>query len=477
MLVALAALLAAPAAHAGSIATAGVVGGIDGSSAVGNVAAIHWNPAAIATVPGVRAMVDGTAMFVRVDATATRNGGIDPNTGAPYETAKARVTVPNAFVGATWQVVPDRLTLGLGVTDAFVGGADYGASEDPQGNGLEPPFTGHQRYHAVKTSIITAQIRPAVGVTVVDGLHVGGTLGIQYNMLNALTSSDILGTEGLDPAEVAAGTNDNPYAYDSVLEGEARGWTLGWSAGIFFDKFEKAQVGFSWDHSAPFSATGDGTVTVPAALATTGERLPVSAKVSFDQTMPDIARLFVNSQVNKKLNVGAGVEYQMWNACCGGKDGDLKIGVTNAQGNAIGPDDGVSTTISPTQYNPRRLWNSGSYHALAGFKPAKQWWTGIRLSYNQNAVPDYAVSPANLDFESWGGVVGARYKVGKDSKFVVGLNYTKYFLTTREVTTSAWNLQDGDSRYSPSLPYKTSANGTYSGAVDGVNLRLAFNFK
>jgi long-subunit fatty acid transport protein len=477
MLVALAALLAAPAAHAGSISTAGVVGGIDGSAAVGNVAAIHWNPAAIATVPGVRGMVDGTAMFVRVDATATRNGGIDPNTGAPYETAKARVTVPNAFLGATWQVVPDRLTLGLGVTDAFVGGADYAASEAPNGGDPEPPFTGHQRYHAVQTSIITAQIRPAVGVTVVEGLHLGGSLGIQYNMLNALTSSDILGTEGLDPAEVAAGTNDNPYAYDSVLEGEARGWSLGWSAGIFFDKFKKAQVGFSWDHAARFTATGDGTVTVPAALATTGERLPVNAKISFDQTMPDVARLFVNSQVNKKLNLGAGVEYQMWNVCCGGPDGDLEIGVTNQQGNAIGPDDGVSTSISPTQYNPRRLWNSANIHALAGFKPARKWWTGIRLSYNQNAVPDYAVSPANLDFESWGGVLGARYKMGKDDRFIVGLNYTKYFLTTREITTSAWNLQDGDSRYSPSLPYKTSANGTYSGATDGINLRLAFNFK
>ena len=70
-----------------------------------------------------------------------------------------------------------------------------------------------------------------------------------------------------------------------------------------------------------------------------------------------------------------------------------------------------------------------------------------------------------------------RYRMGKDSKVVLGLNYTKYFLVTREITTSAWNRQDGDSRYSPALPYKTSANGTYSGAVDGVNLRLAVNFK
>ena len=73
-------------------------------------------------------------------------------------------------------------------------------------------------------------------------------------------------------------------------------------------------------------------------------------------------------------------------------------------------------------------------------------------------------------------MLGARYKMGEKGKVVLGLNYAKYFLVTREVTTSAWNLQDGDSRFSPSLPSKTSTNGTYSGATDGVNIRLAFNF-
>ena len=142
-----------------------------------------------------------------------------------------------------------------------------------------------------------------------------GSLGVQ--LLNALTSSDNLGTEGLDPGEVAAGTNENPYAFDSVLEGEARGWSLGWSAGVFFDKYEKAQVGFAYDRAAPFTATGDGTVTVPAALSTTGERLPVSAKVSFDQTMPDTARLFINSKI-KGTEPRCGHRMQMWNVCCGG---------------------------------------------------------------------------------------------------------------------------------------------------------------
>jgi long-subunit fatty acid transport protein len=466
----LASLLVSAPAFAGSITAPGVIAGPDSSAAVGNVGAIHWNPAAIATVKGVHTVIDANMMFVRVDATATRNGGIDPNTGEKYKVAQARVQVPVALIGATWQVVPDRLTLGVGLTDGFVGGADYSASEPEK-----PPYQGHQRYHAVTTKIITAQIRPAVGLTVVDGLHLGGTLGIQYNRLDALAASNILGTEGLSPGEVAAGTHDDPYSYDSVLSGSATGWTLGWSAGVFFDKFEKAQLGFAWDHAAPFHAEGEGAVDIPVALSVSGEPITVPAKVTFDQTMPDIARLFIHSKLNEKWTAGAGVEYQLWNVCCGDAEGDLTIGLTNKSGQAIGSADGVSTDISATQINPRRLWNSANFHLLSSVKPSDKSWLGIRLGYNQNAVPDYAVSPANLDFENVGVMLGGRYKVG--GPFVVGLNYSKFFLFERNITTSAWNLQDGNAAFSPALPYKTSTNGTYSGAVDGVSVRLAMAFK
>ena len=34
-----------------------------------------------------------------------------------------------------------------------------------------------------------------------------------------------------------------PYSTDAILEGETTGSHLGWTAGIFFDKYEKAQPG------------------------------------------------------------------------------------------------------------------------------------------------------------------------------------------------------------------------------------------
>ena len=69
------------------------------------------------------------------------NGGIDPNTEAPYDLAAADAVVPVFYLGATYKVIPDRLAVGFGITDSFVGGGDYSGSEDNP-----PPYTGHQRY-------------------------------------------------------------------------------------------------------------------------------------------------------------------------------------------------------------------------------------------------------------------------------------------------------------------------------------------
>jgi len=87
-------------------------------------------------------------------------------------------------------------------------------------------------------------------------------------------------------------------------------------------------------------------------------------------------------------------------------------------------------------------------------------------------VPDYAVSPSNLDFQNVGFSLGGRFRPVE--KMSIGLAYTKYFLITREITDSAWDLRNGDTRFSPELPYKAGTNGTYKGNVDTLGVRFAF---
>jgi long-subunit fatty acid transport protein len=248
-------------AFAGSIAAPAVVGGIDASSTTVSPVAIHWNPGALGAAAGFEMLFDTQVSVVRVQATATRNGGIDPNTNEPYRTATAEAEVPVFVLGLTYRLpesVPylgDRLTLGLSAMDTFVGGGDYTSSEvDADGNPAEtPPYTSHQRYAGINTKIITLKVTPALGFTVMDGLHIGGGFSYVADVLQALQASDTLGSEGV-------GTS--PYAGDSILEASGTGSHTTWNAGVFFNRYEKFQVGLAYSAPGSFHAEGDANVSV-----------------------------------------------------------------------------------------------------------------------------------------------------------------------------------------------------------------------
>ncbi len=464
---AFAALLMPSTATAASIGASGYPGGPDSSAATANVGAIHYNPAAIAATEGVQVMLDGYASFVRVDATATRNDGIDPNTGEPYDVAMARVMVPVGLIGATWKVIPDRLALGVGVIDAFVGGGDYTAGEPD----LEAPWESHQRYAGVSTAIITLHAIGAVGVTVVDGVHVGGSFKTIIDKVDAIQASDPLGNEGQSV--------DGPYMGDTVLEIHGSGHHYGWAAGVFVDRWELLQVGASYTHNGVFRAEGEGSVSVPNWL---GGGQP-DALVTFEMPLPPIVHVWANSQVNDKLKVGAGWEYQMWNQAAGTHEGDIFIGITSTDGDALGedPEDGITgLTVATEQYSPRRLWNASNFMASVGYQATDEIWLGGKAGYHQNAVPDYAVSATNIDSESVGGQLAFRYQVAEP--LVVGISYAKYFLFDREITNSAWDVRDEeatayrDEYFSPKNPYKASGNGLYTAKADMVGMRVDMKF-
>lgn len=459
------ALISAPAL-AGSISTAGIMGGVDAGAATSNVAAIAYNPAALGGADGFQIMVDGQATFVRLDVTTTRNGGIDPNTGVAYKPASAFAIVPNAVIGFTWEAIDDRLRVGFAAYDPFVGGGDYTGTE----TGTAPPYTGHQRYHIIDTTILTLALEPAVAVTIVDGFHVGGGVGYSIDSISVYQASDPLGSEGVKADQIGMSPPDDPYAMDTYLSGKASGGHLIWNAGLFIDKWDYLRVGLSYAGGGQFTTEGEGSVVVPQDLSTIEGGVEVPTLLSVEFPLPAVARLYLDSQISDKVNLGLGVDYQMWNVCCGEEDGDIAIGLTNQSGGAVGPDDGVTIEIATEQYGPRRLWNSMNLVQLGGVQVNEDLWTGWRLMYNQNAVPDYAVSPSNLDFENVGVGLGARYNI--TGPLTVGLNYTKYFLFTREITSSAWDLRDGNPRFSPELPYKAGTNGSYGGAVDSVGLRV-----
>ena len=478
--VALASLFLSSSAIAGSIQAPGVIAGPDSGPTTPNPAAAYYNPGALGAAKGLQTMFDVQVAAVRVDVDAWRNDGIDPNTGKPYDTATARVVAPVMFLGASYEILEDQLTAGLALTMPFLGGGDYTSGEEEGA----PPYTSHQRYFGVNTKVITGQVIPAVSYTPVQdwGLHVG--VGMTYTIdIFKITKNSFF----------KMGSPDAPYSSDPLLKGETSGSHLGWTAGLFWDKYEKVQLGLSYTSGGRFNGEGEGSVSFPTALTNEDGPLEVDALLAIEMNLPEIWRMSVNSQINEKFNIGATLDHYRWNACCGDEDGDIKVTLTDTDGDPIaqeGEDLGngkvgkypIQTSVNETIYSPRRLWDASNFTLFAGYQANYNIWLGGRVAYNQNAVPDYAVSPTNLDFENAGFQIGTRYTFGEEgdaSRWTVGLSYAKFFLFERKITNSAWNqwpnVGGPDLRFSPKeTPKNVSANGHYQAAVDIVGLRVEF---
>ena len=465
-----ASLITSSSALAGSIQAPGVIGGADSGPTAANPAATMYNPAALRLADGTQAMLDVQLANVRVDVTSWRNGGFDPNTGEPYGLAKARVKAPVTFLGFSYEL-PARTTIGLGLTTPFIGGGDYTAGEDNP-----PPYTSHQRYFGINTKVITAQMLPSVSYTPVEdwGLHVGA--GMTYTLdIIQVTKASNTGFEGLQ----SNGTG--PYSTDAILSGEARGSHLGWNVGVMFDKYEKAQLGASYTSAGTFHAEGDAKVEFPSALVAGDGGKTVKGDVEVSLNLPAIIRAGLNSQVSDKLNLGASWEHFQWHDCCGDRDGDIAIKLQDKDGNAVGEEDpDVQIGVSKQQYSPRRLLDANNVAFFGGYQHDDALWLGTRVSYNQNAVPDYAVGATNLDFENAGFMLASKYRFALNDKktkgLTVGLSYSKFFLVTRKVSGTAWGADVPDERFSPAdPPVNVSGDGIYEGKVDIFGFRLSYD--
>jgi len=132
--------------------------------------------------------------------------------------------------------------------------------------------------------------------------------------------------------------------------------------------------------------------------------------------------------------------------------------------------------VEPDKYSPRRLQDSISAAAAVGWVPAESWRLVLGAGYDGHAVPDYALSATNLDFDSAGGFIGLRRKLV--AGLSGGLSYAQFFPFTREVTGGAWDVRDTedsayvDDRFSPDGPYRANADGTYAADMKAFGVRV-----
>ncbi|MFT4976072.1 MAG: long-subunit fatty acid transport protein [Myxococcota bacterium] len=448
-------VLLSAAAWAGSISAPGIHAGPDASAATPGAHAVVYNPAALSAQPVRELLVDTQLAWVRAELTTTRNDGIDPNTDAPYAPAQASVASAVGYVAIAAPLIPGRLGGGLSVHNPFTGGASYLKNEpDP-----DSVFTGHQRYHGVRSILASLAVTGALGARVGEGVHLGLSGAWYIDYATILRAARVTGDEGAPD-----------YSNDVILSGSAVGGHPGASAGIYVDRWPRLRLGASVQWSGTFRAQGgSGEVSVPGSFTDSGQRevLPLGFGITFP--LAPVVRLHASAPIGEG-EVGVGWENQLWNLCCGDADGDIVASIASADGDALGAEDGLALEISETIYSPRRLWNANTVF-VQGSRPLNDWHLSGQARYNQFAVPDYAVSASNLDFDTIILQLAGRREVREGLS--LGLSYSRIFLLSRTITDSAWNLGDGNARFSPAAPATTSGVGTYQASADllGVQLR------
>jgi long-subunit fatty acid transport protein len=397
-----------------------------------------------------------------VDVTTTRNDGIDPNTGEPYEAARIDATIPVFVVGATWrpQIGGERLVVGLAAADFYVGGGDY-LGEDNSGG----PYTGHQRYSGIQTRLSSVSLGAAASYAIWDRVFLGAGMARASDSISLLQASDPFGKEGV--------VGEASYAADVLLEGEAKGSHWTWNAGIFTNRNAKAQGGLSYTSPGTWQVEGQGTLEFPEVLGDT----TVPTNLSLEMPLPAVWRGSFASQVSPAVRLSLGVEYQAWGRCCSDASGDTTVILTSTDGDAIDEQDGVITEITPEKHVPRRLEDSISASIAARYQVRDTLHMVIGGAYDGNAVPDYAVSPTNLDFTSLGGHLGMGVQVTETVN--VGASYARFFPFSRTITDSAWGVRDTDDpdyvddRFSSVGPFRASSNGSYAAQQQAFGLRLS----
>jgi long-chain fatty acid transport protein len=192
-----------------------------GETADRGPASLWWNPAAIGGSDRT-SLSFGATGFLPVGSIRDRGTLIDRPGAAPIAVGGAsamtdpvqRGLAPNFAIAVP---VNARIAFGLSVTSPFSFTTDYDSA-------------GWQRYSAIRTRLLTADIQPSVAVAPASWLSVGAGLNVEY--ADAFLSNAL--------PNLAAGLPD------ARLKLTGNGWDLGWTAGVQVHPSDRLSFGIGY---------------------------------------------------------------------------------------------------------------------------------------------------------------------------------------------------------------------------------------
>lgn len=378
-----------------------------------DLTAIYHNPGALALLPGTRAGFCFTAAYLQTDIRLRQWPGSDELISTPvdadgyYPRQTPGVFAPIPFIGASTNVLTDRLTVALGLYVPNAAGATFG--EDAP-----------SRYHIIDAYVISAYLTAAVGWRPLDWLAVG--------MGHSLVHIRVQRRALLYPKVKIGGGQEQDLSgligKNAQLELTGSDWKYVFSLGVQVWPHETLSVGLMMMTRYNVALTGPLTIT-PGDGALPAFKEPEFTDNQHETTIvsPWIFAVGANWDITPWLEIGAELRY-------------YTNSLVDEQVTAI-TNEGVLKDLLPEGFvTPKNLHDS--FHVGAGFKVAPTLPLDLDLMtgfhYENSASPDNTVEVSAPSFDILAFHVGARWRFAE--RFALTLIYSHYRYLERTTSDS-----------------------------------------
>ncbi|WP_165943210.1 OmpP1/FadL family transporter [Roseicella aquatilis] len=391
---------------------------------------IFFNPAAMASLPGLQGAVVGSGIFPVIEATsgsATRNALVG---GSPIAGSLGGDIGLDAFVPAlysTAQVAPDW-HLGISVTSPF--GLVTKSADD-----------SISRYHGLTSSLKTINVAPTVSWQALPNLSFGAALNIEYATARLSNAVDFgaIGAAQRIPGFL-------PGARDGRATVTGNDTAVGFQLGAQWEPRAGTRLGLSFRSAVWHTLQGEAQfqgVPVPLSFSPAFANAIGQAKL----VTPETVTLGLRQRIDDRWTLLGGLQWTNWSRF-------RELTVTFENGRA------------PSVTEER--WRDTVFLSIGG---EYRWSEALTLrggvAWDQTPVRDAFRTPRIPDNDRTWLSVGASYQISRSITLSGG--YTHIFAADASV-----NLDDpgpGGSNL-----FRGNLASTYQGSVDIVTAQLRFAF-
>lgn len=425
-----------------------------GASAIAEDASTAWfNPAGMTRLATPQLVVSGHIISPTADFTdkgsnvnpALTSGVVAGSLSGTNDDGGELALVPNLYYV---RPIRDDMVFGLSINAPFGLATDY-----------KDDWVG--RYHALRSSIITLNIKPSIGWKINDVVSVGAGVSAQYvkaDLTSAIDSAALcLKLANGDPAALAGCgaqglTTPSNAANDSKADLESDNWGFGFDVGALFNLSDRTRVGVHYQSEVKQDTSGTAKFTINpklqpfvdqanAALAPIGQAALKNSDIDASVSLPQSVSLSGAHQINDKLMLLADITWTGWSSF-----EELRIKYASGQADSVTDES----------------WNDVVRYSIgANYQMDDKLTLRTGVAFDEEAIPDPQHRTPRIpgNDRTWVSF-GAGYQFRSNAKVDVG--YSHLFVDDTPID------HTDDNGY--------TIRGIYEASVDILSAQLTWNF-